>query len=70
MLMSRTMGTAGKGLPHAGSPREIVELVTNLWDIECRHQLGEISRGDYLQAIAAARLGKRLGEDNGDEVGE
>lgn len=66
--MNRTMETAGNGLPHAGSPREVIELVTNLWDIECRHQLGEISRGDYLQAIAAVRLGKMLGEGNGDEV--
>lgn len=51
--MSRVL--AGRRLPPAGSLREVIDLVGNLWDIECRHQLGKLSRAEYRQAVAAVR---------------
>jgi hypothetical protein len=55
--MSRMMLTAGNELVLAGSPREIITLITSLWDIECRHPLGEISRAEYLRTVRALRSG-------------
>lgn len=49
--MSTVTATAGRGSPL----REAIDLVSNLWDIECRHQLGKLSRAEYRQAVAALR---------------
>ena len=51
--MSR--GLAGRSRLPAGSLREVIDLVGNLWEIECRHQLGKLSRAEYRQAVAAVR---------------
>lgn len=53
--MSRALAMARQGLPYVGSRREAIDLVSNLWDIECRHQLGKLSRAEYRQAVAALR---------------
>lgn len=57
MLMSRTRMTAGYSLAHSGSPREAIKLATMLWNIECLHQLGGISRVQYLKAVRSLRKG-------------
>lgn len=49
--MNTATATAGRGSPL----REAIDLVSNLWDIECRHQLGKLSRAEYRQAVAALR---------------
>ncbi|MFZ1243475.1 MAG: hypothetical protein WAR41_00275 [Azonexus sp.] len=49
------MGTVGNGLPQAGSPRAAIALIGELWDIECGHLLGEISRGEHQRAVKALR---------------
>lgn len=36
-----------------GSPRQAADLVSTLWDIECRHQLGDLTRVEYRQAVLA-----------------
>lgn len=53
--MSRALAIAGQGLLYVGSRREAIDLVSNLWDIECRHELGKLSRAEYRQALAALR---------------
>lgn len=49
--MNTATVTAGRASPL----REAIDLVSNLWDIECRHQLGKLSRAEYRQAVAALR---------------
>jgi hypothetical protein len=49
--MNTATATSGRASPL----REAIDLVSNLWDIECRHQLGKISRAEYRQAVAALR---------------
>ena len=53
--MSCMMATVGR-------PREIISLISYLWNIECRCQLGEISRAEYLQAVRTARRGFENGD--------
>ena len=53
--MTRKTATLGNGLPQAGSPRTAIALISELWDIECRHQLGEISRSEYRRAVKTLR---------------
>lgn len=37
------------------SERDLIRLVENLWEIECRRLLGSISPLEYRQGIAALR---------------
>lgn len=46
--MSCMMATVGR-------PGEVISLISHLWNIECRRQLGEISRAEYLRAVRTAR---------------
>ncbi len=37
--------------------RDLIRLVTKLWDIECGHLLGAISTQEYRQSISAMLQG-------------
>lgn len=47
--------TAGGGLSWLGNSRQTIDLVGKLWDIECRHLLGKLTRADHRRAVVALR---------------
>ncbi len=51
--MNRVM--AGQAAAPAGNLREAIDRVSQLWDIECRYLLGQLSRAEYRQALAVLR---------------
>ncbi len=53
--MKTDSATAGGALPWLGNSRETIELVSKLWDIECRHLLGKLTRAEYRRAVVALR---------------
>lgn len=53
--MKADLATAGGGLPWLGNSRETIDLVGKLWDIECRHLLGKLTRAEYRRALVALR---------------
>jgi hypothetical protein len=53
--MKADAATAGSGLSWLGNSRETIDLVGKLWDIECRHLLGKLTRAEYRRAIVALR---------------
>ncbi|MBS1160660.1 MAG: hypothetical protein H6R15_3079 [Proteobacteria bacterium] len=57
----------GKGPSEVHTGRATIDLVCDLWAIECRHQLGILSRAAYLQAVAARRRAAQPREENKDE---
>jgi len=68
MSVSGAMPMAGNGGSPAGGPRESIVLITRLWDLECRHQLGVISPADYRRAVSALRSGLQYGEASASEA--
>lgn len=58
---------AGKGWREARYSREAIDLVSDLWVIECRHQLGILSRAAYLKAVADRRRTAKTSTENNDE---
>lgn len=44
---------AGGGLSRLGNLPETIDLVGKLWDIECRHLLGKLTRAEYRRAVVA-----------------
>lgn len=53
--MKADAATAGDGLSWLGNSRETIDLVGKLWDIECRHLLGKLTRAEYQRAVVALR---------------
>ncbi len=53
--MKADAATAGGGQPWLGNPRETIDLVGKLWDIERRHLLGKLTRAEYRHAVVALR---------------
>lgn len=53
----RSMHTVDRIVPSPASERDLIRLVTQLWDIECGHLLGAISTQEYRQRVAAMRQG-------------
>ncbi len=51
--MKADLATAVGGLSWLGDSRETIELVGKLWDVECRHLLGHLTRAEYRQAVVA-----------------
>jgi hypothetical protein len=51
--MKADLATAGGGLSWLGNSRETIDLVGKLWDIECRHLLGKLTRAEYQRAVVA-----------------
>lgn len=53
----RSMTMVDRFVPGPASERDLIRLVTQLWDIECGHLLGAISTQEYRQRVAAMRQG-------------
>ena len=53
--MKADLATAVGGLSWLGDSRETIELVGKLWDVECRHLLGSLTRAEYRHAVVALR---------------
>lgn len=53
--MKADAATAGGGLSWLGNSSETIDLVGKLWDIECRHLLGKLTRAEYRRALVALR---------------
>jgi len=51
--MKADLAAAGGGLSRLGNLPETIDLVGKLWDIECRHLLGKLTRAEYRQAVVA-----------------
>ncbi|MFZ2971636.1 MAG: hypothetical protein WA049_03280 [Ferribacterium limneticum] len=53
--MKADAATAGGGLSSLGNSRDTIDMVGKLWDIECRHLLGKLTRAEYRRAVVALR---------------
>ncbi|MCB4359074.1 hypothetical protein [Quatrionicoccus australiensis] len=53
--MKADAATVDGGLPWLGNSRETIDLVGKLWDIECRHLLGKLTRAEYRRTVVALR---------------
>jgi len=53
--MKADPAAAGGGLSWLGNSRETIDLVGKLWDLECRHLLGKLTRAEYRHAVVALR---------------
>ncbi|PKO89889.1 MAG: hypothetical protein CVU18_02535 [Betaproteobacteria bacterium HGW-Betaproteobacteria-12] len=51
------MKTPDRIVPTPASERELIRLVTQLWDIECGRLLGVISPQEYRHSVAAMLQG-------------
>ncbi len=51
--MNSYLATAGGGLSWFVNSRETIDLVGKLWDIECRHFLGKLTRAEYRRSRTA-----------------
>ncbi len=58
---------AGMASREVRASREAIDLVSDLWVIECRHQLGILSRAAYLKAVAARRRAAQTSKESHDE---
>ena len=65
--MDMVTADAGMASREVRASREAIDLVSDLWVIECRHQLGILSRAAYLKAVAARRRAAQRSEENNDE---
>ena len=62
----RSINTIERMVPSPARERDLIRLVTQLWDIECGHLLGAISTQEYRQRVAAMRQGGAgAGTDDG-----
>jgi hypothetical protein len=51
------MKAFGRTVPAPATERDLIRLVTTLWDIECGHLLGVMSTQEYRQRVAAMLRG-------------
>ena len=60
------MNTVDHPVPKPASERDLIRLVTRLWEIECGRLLGAISTQEYRQRVAATlQPGENAAVDDG-----
>lgn len=60
------MNTVDHPVPKPASERDLIRLVTRLWEIECGRLLGAISTREYRQRVAAMmQSGENVPVDDG-----
>lgn len=60
------MKTVDHFVPKPASERDLIRLVSRLWEIECVHLLGAISTQEYRQRVAAMlQSGENVPVDDG-----